>query len=514
MRENEAYAAGASFRTSYSFWLVRAALLRGLGLIYAAAFWILVRQGRALIGADGLLPATRYLESLASHFHGRSAGFWRLPSMFWFSSSDAWLSGCAYLGLLGALAMLAGFSNAPMCALLWVLYLSFTHVGQIFYGYGWDSLLCEAGFLAIFLAPALRPTQFDRDSPPSQIVLTLFRWLSFRIMFGAGLIKLRGDECWTDLTCLAYHYETQPNPGPFSRLFHAAPLWFHRLGTLFNHLVEVLAPFGVFGPRPLRLVSGSLIVLFQTILIVSGNLSFLNWLTLIIALACFDDQALLRVLPSNWRPRLKARLALLGETAPSRARLVVSVALALVIGVLSVNPVLNLLSPRQAMNASFEPFNLVNTYGAFGSVSRERYEVIIEGTASRQIDEHSEWREYELPCKPGRIDRRPCWITPYHYRLDWQLWFVPLSPDYQRRWFLSLTRKLLQGDRALLALFAENPFPERPPSFVRASFYRYEFAPWHSRDTWRRFPAGQYLAPVSLEDPEFREALRAYGLGE
>ncbi|HEY3254458.1 MAG TPA: lipase maturation factor family protein, partial [Polyangiaceae bacterium] len=120
----------------------------------------------------------------------------------------------------------------------------------------------------------------------------------------------------------------------------------------------------------------------------------------------------------------------------------------------------------------------------------------------------------ELPCKPGRVDRRPCWVTPYHYRLDWQLWFVPLSPDYQRRWFLSLTRKLLQGDRAVLALFAENPFPERPPHFIRASFYRYELAPLGSHDSWRRWPAGQYLAPVSLDDPEFLEALRAYQLGD
>ncbi|HEY0468850.1 MAG TPA: lipase maturation factor family protein [Polyangiaceae bacterium] len=500
------------FRTSWSFWLVRAALLRGLGLIYAAAFLILIRQGRALIGLDGILPAARFLDRLAAVFHSRAAGFWQLPSVFWLSASDSWLLGGAWLGLLGALAMLAGFSNAPLLALLWALYLSFTHVGQIFYGYGWDSLLCEAGFLAIFLAPAGRPREFELASPPPLIVVVLFRWLTFRIMFGAGLIKLRGDQCWTDLTCLAYHYETQPNPGPLSPLFHSAPLWFHEFGTLFNHLVEVVAPFGVFGPRRVRLVAGCLIVLFQSLLIASGNLSFLNWLTLVIAFACFDDQALLRVLPERWRQSRQARLALLRAAAPSRTRQAVSIALALVVGVLSLNPVMNLLSPRQAMNASFEPFNLVNTYGAFGSVSRERYEVIIEGTGSTSLDQHSEWKEYELPCKPGRVDRRPCWVTPYHHRLDWQLWFVPLSPDYQRRWFLSLTHKLLQGDRVVLALFAENPFPERPPHFIRATFYRYEFAPRGSHDTWRRARAGQYLAPLSLDDPELSEALRAYGL--
>jgi hypothetical protein len=498
------------FRTSYSFWLVRVALLRGLGLIYAVAFLILVRQGPALLGEHGILPAAHFIDLVSAQLGSRRAGFWELPSVFWISADDAWLGVGWWLGFLGGLSVLAGFSNAPLLALLWALYLSFAHVGQIFYGYGWDSLLCEAGFLAIFLAPAWRPRELDLKSPPPLLVIVLFRWLTFRIMLGAGLIKLRGDACWTDLTCLAYHYETQPNPGPLSPLFHAAPLWFHKLGTLFNHLVEVAAPFGVFGPRPLRIVSGGLIVVFQGILIASGNLSFLNWLTLIIAFGCFDDQLLLRILPIKVREYAQRRMLGLGEATESRRRRIVCVVLAVVIAALSLNPVVNLLSPRQAMNASFEPFNLVNTYGAFGSVSRERYEVIIEGSDATTLNERSAWREYELPCKPGRVDRRPCWVTPYHYRLDWQLWFVPLSPDHNRRWFFSLVNKLLQGDARVLGLFAENPFAKRPPRFIRASFYRYEFAPRGSKDTWQRVRAGQYLRPVSLDDPEFSGDLRAY----
>lgn len=502
------------FRTSFSFWLVRAALLRGIGLIYAVAFLILVRQGPALIGAHGILPAARYLERVSQFYHGGAGGFWELPSLFWTSCSDVWLQSAAWLGLLAGVVTLAGLANAPLLALAWALYLSFVHVGQIFYGYGWDMLLCEAGFLAIFLAPAWRPGELRPASPPPWIVLVLFRWLAFRVMFGAGLIKLRGDECWSNLTCLAYHYETQPNPGPLSHWFHAAPLWFHKGGVLFNHLVEVVAPFGLFGPRPARLLAGTLTIVFQSILILSGNLSFLNWLTLIIAFACFDDQAVLRVLPKKWRENAAARSSALGEAAESKPRRAVSIALALVVGLLSLSPVVNLLSPRQAMNASFDPFNLVNTYGAFGSVSRERYEVVLEGTASTTPDTRAAWKEYVLPCKPGPVARRPCWITPYHLRLDWQLWFVPLSPDYQRRWFLALTRKLLQGDARVLGLFSENPFPERPPRFIRATFYHYRFAPLSSKDTWQRSPAGEYLAPVSLEDPEFLDALRAYGVGD
>jgi len=500
------------FRTSHSYWLTRAVLLRGVGLIYAVAFLILVRQGQALIGEHGILPATRYLELVAEQLASRGAGFWEAPSLFWLSASDAWLNTCAWVGLLGGLLVLGGFGNAPLLGLLWALYLSFCHVGQIFYGYGWDSLLCETGFLAIFLAPLWRPQQFAAASPPPLVVIVLFRWLAFRIMFGAGLIKLRGDACWTDLTCLAYHYETQPNPGPLSPYLHAAPLWFHKLGTLFNHVVEVGAPFGVFGPQRVRAVAGALIVVFQAILIASGNLSFLNWLTLVIALGCFDDSQVLRLFPKKLGERWRTRLAALSDASlPAWHRNVV-IALAVVVAALSLNPIVNLLSPRQAMNASFEPFNLVNTYGAFGSVSRERYEVIIEGSRATVLDESTRWQEYELPCKPGRVDRRPCLITPYHYRLDWQLWFVPLSPDYNRRWFLSLTNKLLLGDARVLRLFAKNPFPDHPPHFIRASFFRYRFAPRSSHDTWQRSRVGQYLPPVSLDDPEFLDALRAYQL--
>ena len=88
--------------------------------------------------------------------------------------------------------------------------------GSVWYGFGWESLLLEAGFLAIFLGQRRRRRR--RCS-----MLWLLRWLLFRVEFGAGLIKLRGDPCWRDLTCLDYHHETQPMPGPLSWFFHRLP---------------------------------------------------------------------------------------------------------------------------------------------------------------------------------------------------------------------------------------------------------------------------------------------------
>ena len=135
-------------------------------------------------------------------------------------------------------------------------------------------------------------------SPPSAIPIWLLRWVLFILMFGAGLIKIRGDECWRNLTCMKYHYETQPLPGPLSWYFHHLPLWLHRLEILFNHFIELIVPFGYFGPRALRYTAGVLTILFQLTLIVTGSLSWLNCITIVTALACFDDSAFKWLVPT------------------------------------------------------------------------------------------------------------------------------------------------------------------------------------------------------------------------
>jgi len=276
--------------------LTRFVLLRGIGFIYLVAFTILVRQVLPLIGEHGLMPAAGFLERVREAQPSTWSAFSNLPSLFWLGCSDGALIALAWLGWLLSLALTLGLANAPLLFCNWLLYESFVHVGQTFYGYGWDILLLEAGFLAVFLAPVWRPWPRARAVPPLPVIW-LFRWLLFRLMFGAGLIKLRGDECWRDLTCLLYHYETQPNPHPLSWLLHQAPPWFQQGGVLVNHLVEVVAPFGLFGPRRVRHWAGGATVAFQVMLILSGNLSFLNWLTLVLALACFDDTLLARLLP-------------------------------------------------------------------------------------------------------------------------------------------------------------------------------------------------------------------------
>ncbi|VFV47603.1 Hypothetical predicted protein [Lynx pardinus] len=327
---------------------------------------------------------------------------------------------------------------------------------------GWESQLLETGFLGIFLCPLWTLSRLPTGTPPSQIVLWGFRWLIFRIMLGAGLIKIRGDRCWRDLTCMDFHYEV--------------------------------------------------------VLVISGNLSFLNWLTMVPSVACFDDATLGFLFPSA-PGGLKDRVRKMQEEAARGARptlrygcvvrQAVHVALGILVAWLSVPVVLNLLSPTQVMNTSFNSLRIVNTYGAFGSITKERTEVILQGTASPNASApDAVWEDYGFKCKPGDPGRRPCLISPYHYRLDWLMWFAAFQTYEHNEWIIHLAGKLLANDREAVSLLAFNPFKDRaPPRWVRGEHYRYKFSRLGGRHAaagrwWVRKRIGPYFPPLSLRDLE------------
>ena len=466
------------------YWLTRLVFQRALALIYLIAFLVTVHQFRPLLGERGLLPVPDFV---------RAVPFGRSPSLFHFRYSDPLLLAVAWSGVALAAVAALGLFEGPewpvpltmmIWALLWVLYLSIVNVGQTFYSFGWESLLLEAGFLAIFLGPATTTPQFS--------LILLLRWLLFRVEFGAGMIKMRGDRCWRDLTCLYYHHETQPMPNPLSWYFHRLPKSLHRIEVLGNHFAQLVVPWFLFFPQPIASVAGLIIVLTQSWLVVSGNFAWLNFITMALAIASFDNPAL---------GHLFAIVPYQPLETPAWYLAVVLAITALILA-LSYRPARNLLSRRQLMNYSFDPFHIVGTYGAFGSITKERYEVVIEGTEDAVLTPQTKWHEYEFQGKPGDVRRRSPQVAPYHYRLDWLMWFAALSSPMYHEWFVPLLRKLLEADRAVLRLLARDPFAGRPPRFVRALFYLYRFTtPKERRETgawWWRELVGDYVPPIQL----------------
>jgi hypothetical protein len=460
----------------YSRWLFE----RALAAIYLVAFAAAVVQFVPLLGERGLEPVGRFVEQVP---------FRSSPSLFYLFPKDAAFRTCAWLGVALSIFALSSWPQrmgtvpaAIVWAALWLLYLSFVNIGQTFYGFGWETLLCEVGFFTIF-AGASR-------SAPNMWLIWIWRWTLFRLMFGAGLIKLRGDACWRDFTCLDYYFETQPMPNPLSWYFHWMPHGVHAAGVAINHLVEVVLPFAYFAPQPVAAVAGISTILFQGALIVSGNLSWLNWLTVVLCIPLINDRWL------SWIPvRMPEDLS----TVPAHHLAMYVVVAAVVF--LSISPVVNLLSSRQLMNASFEPLHLVNTYGAFGSITRDRYEIVLEGTDAANVDAAA-WREYEFKGKPGDLSRLPPQVAPYHMRLDWLMWFESMAPVPRSGWFFNLLVGVLRGDPQTLGLLRSNPFPARPPRYLRALYYRYNFTtPDEHRKTgrwWNRELVGTFYGPVSL----------------
>ncbi len=545
-----------------SYVITRWLILRLLGIVYVFAFLGIVLQGLPLLGEHGLTPAGAYVDQL----HRSGATFWDVPSVFLFGASDAALRGWAVVGLVLGAALAVGYANLPSLAVMWLLYGSYERIGQLWFGFGWEIQLLETTVVAACLVHPWDPRPL-RAPPPPPIAIALMRWLAFRIMLGAGLIKLRGDACWTDLTCLDAHFETQPIPNPLSPLFHGLPHTVHAAGVVINHVVEVVLPWFAFGPRRLRLVAAVGMAGFQIMLITSGNLAFLNWLTLVPVLALLDDDFVVRWLPGRlrgWlgkqmRAPVRDRRALavgFGATLVAIAawaavidrfgavtqvaiagaaiaaaiacvrrwpKLVVGAAgrpgghqllvacAAAVIAVKSAPVVANLASRHQAMNRSYDRLALVNTYGAFGSVGMVRHELVIEGTQDAE-PATARWSAYELPCQPGDLARRPCVLGPYHLRLDWLIWFAAMSDRPRDPWVLHLVWKLLDGDRSIRTLFAVDPFGGAPPRYVRIRRFVYHLAPYASPTWWTRDQEALWLAPIALDSPGLREALARFGM--
>src|SRR5262245_27431615 len=484
--------------------------LRALGAIYLIAFVSLWVQVDGLVGSNGMSPANQFLPAV----HGQvgSEAYGLLPTLCWFNSSDAFLHLLCGSGVFISFVLIFGIAPAVSLVALFVLYLSLTIAGQVFFNFQWDVLLLETGFLSIFFAPwqlwprellLLRRSPPPATAPVSRVGLFLLKLLLFNLILMSGVVKLTsGDDSWWNLTALDYHYWSQPLPTVFGWLADKSPEWFKHFSVAFCLVVEIIVPFFIWAPRRLRLIACGLLIFLQLAIAITGNYCFFNLLTLALCLLLIDDSIVIR-------DRQGIRYQSVGA-ADGRAlwqRLCAYAGIILIIVTLPMNAWLifsafkPLSRPPRTLTDLYErieAFRIVNGYGLFRVMTKDRCEIVLEGSADG-ID----WLPYEFKCKPGDVKRVPGWCAPHQPRLDWQMWFAALGTPRENPWFVALILRLLQGSRDVNGLLAINPFPDKPPRYIRAMFYRYRFTTGEERRQtgawWKREELHEYLPTLSLE---------------
>ena len=496
-----------------SFALSRALFLRLLGAVYGIAFLSLAPQLPGLVGADGLLPAAGYLERVYE-VQGAEA-FYRLPTLLWLWPGDALLLGLCWAGIALSAAAVAGIAPIATFAALWLCYLSLTVAGQDFLSFQWDVLLLEAGLLAVVYAPPGWRLALGSASEPGAAARWLVWGLAFKLTFLSGITKLvSGDETWWGLTALRYHYETQPIPTWVSWYAHQAPAWIATFSTTVMFAIELAVPFVIFLPsrfRRVRAAGVALLCLLQALIALTGNYGFFNLLTVVLYLSLLDDATLGRVLPGLGAHRLEpppARASSAGRrVVPSRWRRaavgVVASALAAASAYTLVREIRRPEPMPEWSAAAFgwiAPFRSVNGYGLFRTMTVERPEIVVEGSADGVT-----WTEYPFRWKAGDPNRAPGFVQPHMPRLDWQMWFAALGPRAEAHWLLPLAGHLLDPQPAVLALLDDdNPFADEPPRFVRLALYDYRFttrAEGAGDAWWRRELIAYLTEPITRNDP-------------
>ena len=484
-----------------TYFFARRWFLRALGVIYLIAFVSFWVQIDGLIGSNGITPVSEFLPAARDQLGTHAWSI--LPTLCWFNSSNAFLHFLCGSGVVFSLLLILGIAPVLSLIALFVFYLSLTIAGQTFLSFQWDILLLEAGFLSIFLAPPQLWPKRGREPPVSRAALFLLKLLLFKLMVMSGVVKLTsGDDCWFNLTALDYHYWSQPLPTIFGWWADQHPEWFKKFSVAFCLLVEIIVPIFIWAPRRPRLLACGLLVFLQIVIGLTGNYCFFNLITIALCLLLIDDA----VVASLFRG------ALFGghrRTATERRGYNLSMygAVAAIIVTLPLNAwlIFSAFKPEAARPRAIgfvyqrlEPFRIVNGYGLFRVMTKDRHEIVVEGSADG-ID----WQPYEFKWKPGDVMRAPGWCAPHQPRLDWQMWFAALGSYRQNPWFVRLVISLLHGTPEVTQLFERNPFPQTPPRYVRATFYRYRFTTAEEhRQTgawWKRQKLGEYLPGVSLE---------------
>ncbi len=503
--------------------------LRALGLIYFSAFFALLFQVRGLIGEQGILPAAEYLQAV------RGLGmlrFWYTPTLLWFSSGDHLLMAVCWSGLIASIALIANVWPRAMLLICFVCFLSFVSAARDFSGYQSDGMLLEAGFVSLFLAPSgLRPGLGMKD-PPMRAALLLLLWEWFRIYFQSGVVKLEsGDPTWRNMTALYEYYQNGPLPSWIGWYLQHLPHWFHFACAALTLVMELVLVWMALLAGRWKTICFFVVTIWQVVVIATANYAFLNYLVLVLAVLLLDDTFLQRFMPPHWRDELQSKalvapagsgedlgedLAAEGEVgnqtlpfyALSRFRQrMAAIALTWVFyatAVLQIQMFWRDVPLPTTPVAWLYPFRIANQYGLFAVMTPHRYEIEFQGS-----NDGAHWIAYPFAYKPQDVGERPRIYAPYQPRFDWNLWFASLGSWQQNPMVPRTEERLLENDRAVLGLFAGNPFSDAPPHFVRAVLWQYWFSTMEEKRTsgvwWRRELLGTYAPTLTkLDNGHFR----------
>lgn len=510
--------------------------LRALGGIYFSAFFSLVFQIRGLIGPDGILPADEYLKAVA-HSFGYSRGLWFAPTLLWLASGPHMLIALCWAGMVAALLLTLNVWPRGMLAICFVCFLSFVSAAQDFSGYQSDGMLLEAGFIALFFAPAGFRPGFGATSAPSRASLFLLQWEWFRIYFESGVAKIAGgDPEWRHFTAMDEYYQNGPLPTWIGWYVQHLPHWFHASTAFATLALELGLVWMLFLPRRWRILCFLIVTPWELGVILTANYTFLNYLVLALGFLLLDDRFLMRFLPQAWRTCLVpgTRANTMAESKdpqasdsgdapesssyPQRHRQVwtqtsrgsrrlgkiLELSLSIIfLGWIFYATTAQLLwmfslTVPDAPVEALDPFRVANRYGLFGIMTRGRYEIEFQGS-----DDGKNWVPYPFRYKPQDLNTPPGIYAPYQPRFDWNLWFASLGSwrDYS---IVPRTEVLLlSNDKDVLNLFAKNPFPSEPPRQVRAVMWQYWFTTMSEKRTqgqwWRRQFIGLYAPTVERE---------------
>lgn len=470
--------------------LVSGLFLRLLALIYLVAFASLAGQIVGLAGTDGILPVADKLDLVTAE--AGTGRFFALPTLFWLNSGDSALEVTVVAGCLFSVVLFLNLLQRTSLIILFALYLSLFHAGQLFMNFQWDYLLLEAGFLAIFLPSGSRTTIF------------LFRWLLFRFRFLSGLAKIISqDPSWASLTALNYYFEVQPLPHIGSWYAHQLPEWLLKFSTGSALFIELVVPFFMFLPRGPRFFAAWATILMQVLIMLSSNHNFSNLLTIILCLFLFDDRAVSRIVPASltgWLVR-KQEATLTGRPVQAWLIGLVGITLVLVSSIQAWTMISNRPVPEPVARIieTLRPFRLTSNYHVFPTMKTDRIELVIEGSP-----DGINWYPYSFKYRPGDTGQQPKVIIPHQPRLDWMMWFVPMGPPFLP-WFQDFLYKLLENSPNVTGLLAFNPFPDQGPRAIRVDVYRYRLTTPATHTAtgqwWERENLGPFFPLPWLENP-------------